>query len=118
LAEARSRNDQQETLARLEWVYKRHLEERGWMGARDAAVELGKAFPSSPRAAEMFSEIERLEAEHRHEQAVEQGVHQIESFVEAGNAAMAELALKILIQMDPENRHRKRLEKQVRSMKR
>jgi len=118
VSEARSRNNQQETLARLEWIYKRHLGERDWMGARDAAGELGKSFPSSPRAAEMFSEIERLEAEQRHEQAVEQGVHQIEGFVEAGNAAMAELALKILVQMDPENRHRKRLEKQVRGMKR
>jgi hypothetical protein len=66
----------------------------------------------------MFSEIELLEAEHRREQAVEQGARQIEGFVEAGNAAMAELALKILVQMDPENRHRKRLEKQVRGMKR
>jgi eukaryotic-like serine/threonine-protein kinase len=118
VAEARSRNDQQETLARLEWVFKKHLEARDWMSARDAAGELGKSFPSSPRAAEMFSEIERLEAEHRHEQAVEQGVRQIDGFIEAGNAAMAELALKILVQMDPENRHRKRLEKQVRSMKR
>jgi serine/threonine-protein kinase len=118
VAEARSRNNQQEALARLEWLYKRHLGERDWLGARDAAGELGKAFPSSPRAAEMFSEIERLEAEQRHEQAVEQGVQQIEGFITAGNAAMAELALKILIQMDPENRHRKRLEKQVRSMKR
>jgi len=118
VSEARSRNNQQETLARLEWIYKRHLGDRDWLGARDAAGELGKAFPSSSRAAEMFSEIERLEAEHRREQAVEQGVRQIEGFVEAGNAAMAELALKILVQMDPENRHRKRLEKQVRGIKR
>jgi serine/threonine protein kinase len=118
VAEARSRNEQQESLARLEWMYKKHLGERDWLGARDAAGELGKSFPSSPRAAEMFSEIERLEVLHRHEQAVEQGVRQIEGFVESGNAAMAELALKILVQMDPENRHRKRLEKQVRGMKR
>ena len=66
----------------------------------------------------MFSEIERLEAKHRRQQAVEQGVRQVEGFVEQGDAAKAELALKILVQMDPENRHRKRLEKQVRSMKR
>jgi serine/threonine-protein kinase len=118
VAEARTQNDQRETLARLEWIYRKHIGDRDWIGARDAAAELDKAFPAIPRAAEMFSEVERLEAEHRREQAVEQGVHQIEGFVAAGNAAMAELALKILIQMDPENRHRKRLEKQVRSMKR
>jgi hypothetical protein len=49
---------------------------------------------------------------------VEQGVKQVEAFVEKGDAARAELALKILVQMDPENRHRKRLEKQVKGMKR
>jgi len=45
-------------------------------------------------------------------------VKQVESFVEKGDAARAELALKILIQMDPENRHRKRLEKQVKALPR
>jgi hypothetical protein len=61
----------------------------------------------------MYSEIERLESIHRRQQAVEQGVRQVETFIEQGDAAKAELALKILLQMDPENRHRKRLEKQV-----
>ena len=65
----------------------------------------------------MFAEIDRLEAEHRREQAVEQGIRQVEAFVEQRDAAKAELALKILLQMDPENRHRKRLEKQVRALR-
>jgi hypothetical protein len=116
VAEARSQNAQQETQARLEWIYRKHLGERDWLHAREAAQELGDAFPASPRAAEMFNEVERLEAEHRREQAVEQGVKQVETFVEKGDAARAELALKILVQMDPENRHRKRLEKQVRAL--
>jgi serine/threonine-protein kinase len=118
VAEARSRNDQQETLARLEWIYRKHLGERDWLSARETAQELGSSFPASPRAAEMFAEVDRLEAGQRREQAVEQGVKQVEAFVEKGDAARAELALKILVQMDPENRHRKRLEKQVRGMKR
>jgi serine/threonine-protein kinase len=118
VAAARSRNEQQETLARLEWLYRKHLQERDWLAAREAAAELGRSFPSSPRSTEMFIEVERLESEHRREQAVEQGVQQVESFVEKGDAAKAELALKILLQMDPDNRHRKRLEKQVKGMKR
>jgi serine/threonine protein kinase len=116
VADARSQNEQQETQARLEWIYRKHLGERDWLHAREAAQELGDAFPASPRAAEMFNEVERMEAEHRREQAVEQGVKQVETFVEKGDAARAELALKILVQMDPENRHRKRLEKQVRAL--
>ncbi len=66
----------------------------------------------------MFAEVERLESIHRRQQSVEQGVRQVETFIEQGDAAKAELALKILVQMDPENRHRKRLEKQVGSMRR
>jgi serine/threonine-protein kinase len=118
VTEARAQNERQETLGRLEWVYRRHIEERDWFRAREAALELGRALPANPRASEMFAEVERLEAEHRREQAVEQGVRQVETFVEKGDAAMAELALKILLQMDPENRHRKRLEKQVKAIPR
>jgi len=118
VAEARSRNQQQETVARLEWLYRKLLTERDWQGAREAAHELGDAAPESPRAAEMFAEVDRLQAAQRREQAMEQGVKQVETFVEQGDAARAELALKILVQMDPENRHRKRLEKQVKALPR
>jgi hypothetical protein len=105
-------------MARLEWLYRTLLAERDWQGAREAAHELGVAAPESPRAGEMFTEVERLEATQRREQAMEQGVKQVETFVEQGDAARAELALKILVQMDPENRHRKRLEKQVKALPR
>ena len=118
VADARAQNEQQETLARLEWVYRKHLGERDWFAAREVAQELEEALPASPRAAEMFAEVERLETAHRKEQAVEQGVRQVETFVQNGDAARAELALKILVQMDPENRHRKRLEKQVKGIAR
>ena len=86
--------------------------------AREAASDLQRAAPSSPRAAQMFSEIERLEAAHRREQSVEQGVRQVEAFIEQGDVSKAELALKILIQMDPDNQNRKRLERQVRALPR
>ena len=81
-------------------------------------MDFARALPSSPRPAQMFAEIEQLETGHRREQAVEQGVRQVEAFIEKGDVAKAELALKILVQMDPENRHRKRLEKQVRALPR
>jgi hypothetical protein len=66
----------------------------------------------------MFAEVERLEAVYRRELALEQGVRQVETFIEQGDAPKAELALKILVQMDPENRHRKRLERQVKGLPR
>jgi serine/threonine protein kinase len=107
----------EERVSFLEMHFRRHLEDRDWFGAREDAQELEQTVPASPRPAEMFAHIERLEAEHRRQQAVDQGMKQIEDFIQKGDAAKAELALKILLQMDPENRDRKRLEKQVKSMR-
>ena len=113
LAEARAGIHKEEQDAVFARRYRQAIEDHNWFAARDVAQELGKAQPGSPRATAMYSEIERLESIHRRQQAVEQGVRQVETFIEQGDAAKAELALKILLQMDPENRHRKRLEKQV-----
>jgi serine/threonine protein kinase len=118
LAEARAGIQKEEQDAVFARRYRQAVEEHDWFAAREVAQELGKAQPGSPRAAAMFAESERLESIHRRQQAVEQGVQQVETFVRQGDAAKAELALKILVQMDPENRHRKRLEKQVGGMKR
>ena len=113
LAEARAGIHREERDAVFARRYGQAIEDRNWFAAREVAMELEKAQPGSPRATAMYSEIERLESIHRRQQAVEQGVRQVETFIEQGDAAKAELALKILLQMDPENRHRKRLEKQV-----
>jgi serine/threonine protein kinase len=107
----------EERVSFLEMRFRRHLDDRDWFGAREDAQEMAQTVPASKRPAEMFARVERLESEHRKEQAVEQGVKQIEDFIQKGDAAKAELALKILLQMDPENRERKRLEKQVKSMR-
>jgi serine/threonine protein kinase len=107
----------EERVSFLEMRFRRHLEDRNWFGAREDAQEMEQTVPASPRPAEMFAHVERLETDHRREQAVEQGVRQIEDFIQKGDAAKAELALKILLQMDPENRERKRLEKQVKGMR-
>lgn len=107
----------EERVSFLEMRFRRHLEDHDWFGAREDAQEMGRIIPASPRSAEMFAHVERLESDFRKQQAVEQGVKQIEDFIQKGDAARAELALKVLLQMDPENRHRKRLEKQVKGMR-
>jgi serine/threonine protein kinase len=117
LATARASIRQEEQTAVFERRFRESVENRNWLTARDSAYELGKAVPQSPRPVAMLAEVDRLEADHRKEQALEQGIRQVETFVEQGDAAKAELALKILLQMDPENRHRKRLEKQVREIR-
>ena len=118
LAESRAAIQREEQDAVFERRYRQALQDHAWSAAREAAQELGRVQPGSPRAAAMFAEADRLESIHRRQQALEQGVLQVESFIEQGDAPRAELALKILVQMDPENRHRKRLEKQVSGLRR
>ena len=103
--------------SRLESAFRAAIDSRDWLAAREAAQEFGRYQPESSRAAEMYSEIDRLEAVHRREAGVEQGVRQVETFLVQGKADQAELALKIVIQLDPKNRHRRRLERQIKSLK-
>jgi serine/threonine-protein kinase len=117
LDEARSHVQSAETVSWLEMRYRRHLEDRDWLGARDAALEMEKTDPRGRRAAQMYAEVSQLEAAYQRRQAIEQGVRQIETFLEQRDAAKAELALKVLLQMDPDNRERKRLEKQVKALR-
>ncbi|HEX5719718.1 MAG TPA: serine/threonine-protein kinase [Thermoanaerobaculia bacterium] len=117
LDEMKSLVAREERVSFLEMRFRKHLEEHDWFAAREDATEMGKTVPASPRAAEMFAHVERLESDYRKQQSLEQGVRQVEDFIQKGDAARAELSLKILLQMDPENRHRKRLEKQVKSMR-
>lgn len=117
-SEVRTGIQWEEQAAVYESRYRQAVADRNWFAAREVAQDMEKAQPGSPRAAAMFAEAERLESVDRRHQAVEEGVHQVESFIQQGDAPKAELALKILVQMDPENRHRKRLEKQVGGMRR
>lgn len=118
LGEVQTSLKQEEQTAVFERRYRQSIESHDWFAAREAALELQTVQPASRRAAAMFAEVERLEVIHQRQQALEQGVRQVEAFIEQGDAAKAQLALKILLQMDPENRHRKRLEKQVGGLKR
>ncbi len=113
--EARLAAEQERLAIPIEKRYREMLQVRDWFGARDAAAEMEQVAPASPRAPAMYGEIERLESIHRHQQAAEQGVRQVDAFLERGDLPNAELALRILLNIDPENRHRKRLERQLRA---
>ncbi len=117
LQEARAGVQTEEQTAVFEHRYRQALAGHDWFRAREVAEDWEKSQPGSERAAAMYSEIERLEVIHRRQQALEQGILQVETFIAQGDAAKAGLALKIILQMDPDNRHRKRLEKQVAGLK-
>ncbi len=102
---------------RLDAAFRHAVANRDWLAAREAAQDHARFVPESSRSAEMYAEIDRLEAAHRREAGIEQGVRQVETFLAQGKADQAELALKIVVQLDPENRHRRRLERQIKSLK-
>ena len=115
LREVKAAGEQERLAAPIEKRYRELLQAHDWFGAREAAAEMERSAPASPRAAAMYAEIERLESVFRRQQAAEQGVRQVDAFLEKGDLGSAELALRILLSIDPENRHRKRLERQLRS---
>jgi eukaryotic-like serine/threonine-protein kinase len=115
LRDTRLAADQERQTAPVEKRYREVLQARDWFAAREAAMEMESIAPASPRAAAMYAEVERLESIHKHQQAAEQGVRQVDAFLEKGDLPNAELALRILLSIDPENRHRKRLERQLRA---
>ncbi len=97
--------------------YREKVAERDWMAARDVVIEFERTVPDSPRAAQLYAEISRLEEIHRKRQGIEQGARQVESFLAQRKVPEAELALKILLQMDPEHPQRAQLEQKVRALR-
>lgn len=117
LADAKRTVNRERRLRAFEERFRRRLKSEDWNGARDIALELEKALPESPRPAEMFGEVARLEEESRRRRAVEQGLEQVESFLEGRQPDQAELALKVVLRLDPDNRRRKQLEKRIRALR-
>jgi len=89
---------------------------KNFVTARDAAHELVRLPEGAEQGARLLAEIDQAETAHRRQESIEQGVRQVEAFLAQGQSGSAELALKILVQMDPDNRHRKRLEKQLKAI--
>jgi hypothetical protein len=97
--------------------YRERVAERDWMAAREVVLEFERTVPDSPRPAQLYAEISRMEEIHRKRQGIDQGVKQVEAFLAQRKAPEAELALKILLQMDPEHPQRAQLEQKVRALR-
>jgi hypothetical protein len=90
----------------LEKRYRERVQTKDWYGAREVALEFERLLPDSPRPAQLFTEISRYEEVHRKQQGIEQGIQQLETFLAQKKRSDAELALKIVLQMDPEHPRR------------
>ncbi len=87
-------------------------------GAREVAGEFQRAVPSDRRPSELLSEVSELERSAERRRALEQGVTQVEGFIDQGDAAKAELALRVLLQMAPDLERRRQLEKRIAKLNR
>ncbi|MBP9143003.1 MAG: protein kinase [Thermoanaerobaculia bacterium] len=102
----------------FERLYKEKVQARDWYAARDVVLEFERSIPDSPRPTLLYNEISRLEEVHRRQQGIEQGVQQLETFLRQKKRAEAELAFKILLQMDPGYPRRAEFENRIQSLPR
>ncbi|MEO8275768.1 MAG: protein kinase [Thermoanaerobaculia bacterium] len=102
----------------FERLYKEKVQARDWYAARDVVLDFERAIPDSPRPTLLFNEISRLEEVHRRQQGIEQGVQQLEHFLRQKRRPEAELAFKILVQMDPAYARRAEFESRIASLPR
>ncbi len=116
LEDARAQLRVGEKMAALDTEFEKYLEAEGWAAARDVAHRFGQRFKNSPRAAEMFNEVSRREAEQRRQQSIAQGLATLERFLAEGKRSEAELALKLLQGLDLEEAQLAALEERVRKM--
>lgn len=116
LEEARSVAAERSRLADLEVRYQARLKARDWLGARELVAEVESLSPQSSRPPQMFAEIASLEEQDRRAQAVEQGVRQVEALLAASQLQQAEMALKIVLRMDPQLGRRRELEGKIRAL--
>lgn len=96
--------------------FRRCLAVRDWHAARELAESFRERFPTSPRAAEMFSQITSLEAAERREQSRREGISTVERFIAAGKRGEAELALQVLRGLSVEATVFADLERRVRQI--
>ncbi len=84
--------------------FEHHLAAGEWPTAREVAQRYSQRFPTSPRGAALFSQVNEHEAVQRRQQSLEEGIATLERFLAGGDRNGAELALKLLtnLELDPE----------------
>ncbi len=83
-------------------IFDGYLAARDWPNAREVAQRFGRRFPSSTRAAELFQQVNDLEAAERRQQSILEGLDTLERFIGVGDRHNAKLALKLLSSLDLE----------------
>ncbi len=112
------RQVQEDALAAdFERRYRERVAAHDWMGAREVVLEFERKLPASLRPAQLFAEVSRFEEVGRRQQGISQGLKQLETFLAERRLAEAELALRVLVQLDPDFPQRAQIEQRLRSLK-
>lgn len=99
-------------------AFRERIDRGDFSGAREVAGEFQRAVSESSRPGEMLAEVSELEAAAQRRRSIEQGTEQVEAFIAEGDAQRAELALKVLLQMDPGHKKRKSFERRIAKLSR
>ena len=104
LAESRHRAANEAEESSFEAELQKHLTAKEWQRAREVAHNFGERFPDNRRAAQMFNQVNEMEAAERRQQSLQQGIATFEKFLAEGKRREAELALKLLenLQLSPD----------------
>lgn len=117
LADETEKYEQTIRAEEFEDQFRKKLEAQDFHGARDIALELERTLPMSSRPAQMFAEISRVEEQRNKRQAVEQGAAQVRELIAQGEADQAEMALSILLRMEPDYTGRTKLKKDIEALR-
>jgi len=112
----REREEESNELEALETEYLACCGRCDWIGALDVARRLAATDLAPDRALAMSQEVRGMQEEERKQRAIRQGIEQLESFLEKGDARGADTALLILIGLDPDFDHRAEMEARVRKL--
>lgn len=96
LAESRADSANEAEAAGLAAQVQKHLAAKQWQAAREVAHSFGERFPQNPRAAQLFNQVNEMEAAERRQLSLQEGIQTFERFLAEGRRQEAELALKLL----------------------
>ena len=92
------------------------LAAKQWQAAREVAHRFGERFPNSQRAAQLFNEVNEMEAAERRKLSLQEGIQTFEKFLAEGRQAEARLALKLLENLELDKERLAALELKVQNL--
>ncbi|MEE8525714.1 MAG: hypothetical protein V3T72_17390 [Thermoanaerobaculia bacterium] len=100
LSAARTRTSDQAEADTMIASFERSLGSRDWQAAREIAHRFGERFPDRPDAARMFNLVTEEDAAERRQLSLEQGIDTLEKLIAEGKRPEAEVALKLVRQLE------------------